>query len=203
MKPQVKVKPQRNRLSDHDQRILLDAVQVLEDGGIILYPTDTVIGLGCDATNEKAVEKIFEIKKRSKAKSLLILLDDDKKLNRYVEEIPEVAWDILDNANQPITLIYPQGKNLAPNVCAQDGSIGVRIVKDNNFLIQLLRKFKKPIVSTSANKSNQKACYSMNQIDEDIKNNVDYIAQIPTEGEAKVPSSIIKIGLHGEVKIIR
>src|SRR5512135_2173629 len=126
------------------------AVETLKKGGIILYPADTIWGLGCDATNEDAVRKIFRIKERQDAKSMLVLLDDENKLTGYVTEIPEIAWSILEVTEKPITIIYPGARNLAAGLVAEDGSIGIRIVKDD-FCRQMIRTFGKPVVSTSAN----------------------------------------------------
>jgi len=200
----VKKHTNKKALSAKDQEVLIKTVAVLNEGGLILYPSDTVWGLGCDATNDKAVETLFALKGRENNKAMLILLDEERKLSRYVEEIPEVAWDIIEASEKPITIIYPKGKNLAKKVCAQDGSIGIRLIKEDDFfLTQVLRKFKKPIVSTSANKAGESPGENIKDIDVDIKKEVNYIVNLETTKPNKAPSSIIKIGLHGEVTIIR
>lgn len=179
------------------------AIEVLRNGGIILYPTDTIWGLGCDATNEKAVERIFEIKERNDSKSLIILIDNPNKLSRYVKEIPEVADELIDCATSPLTIIYPEGINLAKNTLAEDKSVGIRIVK-HPFCEALIRKFGKPIVSTSANISGEPTPMNFNQISERILSKVDYVVNLHdsnlSTGKA---SNIIKLKTNGEFKIIR
>ncbi len=179
------------------------ALEVLKSGGVILYPTDTVWGLGCDAANKEAAEKIFKIKKRNEQKSMLILLNNINAVYSYVEIVPEIAFDIIELSDKPITVILPGAKNLAENLIADDGSIGIRITKEP-FTEQLLQKFRKPIVSTSANIAGTKTPLNFAQISEEIKKSVDYIVNYKqdelTEGRS---SSIIKIGLSNEVKVIR
>ena len=138
-------------------------IQVLKAGGIILYPTDTVWGIGCDATNEDAVKKVYQLKQRDDAKSLIILVANDAMLNKHVKEVPELAWDLIDISNSPTTIIYEGAQNLAKNVIAQNGSIAIRMVKDN-FCHQLVYNYRKPIVSTSANISNSPTPLSFNEI---------------------------------------
>ena len=138
----------------HDD--LKKAVEVLKSGGIILYPTDTIWGIGCDATNENAVKRIYEIKKREDSKSMLVLMENPALLDRYVEEVPEVAWDLVEISTTPLTVIYPGAKNLAKNLIAEDGSIGIRFTKEK-FTSQLLQRLRKPLVSTSANVSGEKS----------------------------------------------
>jgi L-threonylcarbamoyladenylate synthase len=170
---------------------------------LILYPTDTIWGIGCDATNEEAVAKIFKLKKREDSKSMIILLDSEARLPSYIREVPEVAWDLIECADTPLTIIYDGAKNLAKNVVAEDGSIGIRITKDE-FCKRLIEKFRKPIVSTSANISGNDAPASFSDIDEDIINGVDYVVNLRQEELSKSsPSAIIKLGVGGEVKIIR
>ncbi len=179
------------------------AAEVLKSGGIILYPTDTVWGLGCDATNKNAVEKIFKIKKRSEQKSMLILLNNISSIYSYVEQVPEIAFDLIELSEKPVTVIFPGAKNLAENLIADDGSIGIRITRED-FTEQLLQKFRKPIVSTSANISETKTPLNFAQISEEIKNSVDYIVEYKQEMMSfGSSSSIIKIGLNNEVKVIR
>ena len=185
------------------QQDIEKAIEVLKSGGIILYPTDTIWGIGCDATNEKAVQRVYEIKKRDDSKSMLILLDEPDKLWDYVDEVPTMAWQLIEYSEKPLTIIYPQGKNLAKNLLADDGSIGIRIVKDE-FCKDLMRKFGKPIVSTSANVSGKPAPVNFLDIDDEIKNSVDYIVKWRQKDRKRAkPSSIIKLGLKNEIKIIR
>ena len=139
----------------YDKEDLKQALDTLKAGGVILYPTDTIWGLGCDATNPEAVEKIYAIKGRDKGKSLIVLLENDYQLEGYVQEVPEVAYQLIEVADKPLTIIYSQAKNLAANVVAEDGSIGIRIVK-HPFCEELIKRFRKPIVSTSANISGKR-----------------------------------------------
>ncbi len=178
-------------------------LEVLRTGGILLYPTDTIWGIGCDATNEKAVENIFAIKQRQESKSLILLVSDDGMLNRFVKNIPEVAWDLMEVSDSPITIIYDGGRGLAKNVFAEDGSIGVRKTNDE-FCQRLIHKFGKPIVSTSANISGEPAPQNFSEIKEEIKQSVDYVVNWRQNelGNSK-PSSIIKLKENGEIKIIR
>lgn len=179
------------------------ALEILKEGGIILYPTDTIWGIGCDATNEDAVKKIYEIKKREDSKSMLVLLDNPGKLQSYIDEVPEIAWDIIETTTKPITIIYPNARNLAKNLVAEDNSIGIRIT-DEDFTKNLIFRFKKPIVSTSANISGDKSPMNYGEISDFIKDSVDYIVGYRQEETANPkPSSIIKLGIKGEIKIIR
>jgi len=177
-------------------------IAVLKSGGIILYPTDTVWGLGCDATNEEAVKKIFDIKQRNEAKSLIVLVASDAMLNNHVKDVPELAWNIIDIANSPTTIIYDGAKNLAKNVISENGSIAIRVVKDN-FCHQLVYNYRKPIVSTSANKSNFPTPITFDQISSSIKDQVDYIVNSNLAYGNGKPSSLIQLGLNGNVKIFR
>jgi len=180
-----------------------NALAVLHKGGTILYPTDTVWGIGCDARNKEAVNKLFKIKQRAEYKSMVVLVCDDKMINRYVKEVPAVAWDLIEAAEEPLTLIYPDGRMLAENIIAADGSVGIRIVKDE-FCKTLIHKFGKPIVSTSANISGEASPHSFNDIKLDIMNNVDYIVNLrQKETNNTKPSTIIKIAMNGEFKILR
>ena len=179
------------------------AVAVLKAGGVILYPTDTIWGIGCDATNEAAVEKVFSLKQRSDSKSLIILAGDMNMVGRYVREIPEMAVTVESLSDKPLTIIYPEGINLASNVTAEDGSIAIRIPK-NEFCLELLRAFRKPIVSTSANVSGTPAPKRYADISEDVKEAVDFAVDPSCEQNATgKASSIIKLGLHNEIQIIR
>ncbi len=179
------------------------ALEILRNGGTILYPTDTIWGIGCDATNSEAVKKVYNIKQRSDSKALLVLLDNENRLAQYVEEVPEVAWELIDVTDKPLTIIYSGAKNFAPNLLAEDGSIGIRIVKDK-FCEQLIGRFRKPIVSTSANISGSPAPASFNNIPDDIKNSVDYVVNWRQDDVAKnTASGIIKLDAGGRFTIIR
>lgn len=180
-----------------------NALSYLNDGKIILYPTDTIWGLGCDATNESAVKKIFEIKQRADRKSMIILLDSINKIYSYSDSVPDIALDIIEISEKPTTVVFSKAKNIADNLIAEDGSIGIRIV-NHLFCNELLRRFKKPIVSTSANISGTKAPSNFSEIQEEIKKSVDYIVKYNQNNtEIKKSSSIIKIGEGGLLKIIR
>jgi L-threonylcarbamoyladenylate synthase len=182
---------------------LKTAVEILKKGGLILYPTDTIWGIGCDATLDDAVKKIYTLKQRHDNKSMLVLLDDANKLSNYVAEVPEIAWDILEVADGPLTIIYPNAQNLAESLIAEDGSIGIRIVKDE-FCNRLLRMFGKPLVSTSANISGKPWPSNFHEIENRIVNAVDYVVKWrQNEVFHGKPSGIIKVGLNGEIKVIR
>lgn len=183
--------------------IIRQALEVLKQGGVILYPTDTVWGIGCDATNEEAVRKVFKIKNRTDSKSLVLLANDLDMVARYVREIPSIAIDLVEVNDKPMTIIYPQGQLLAPSVLAQDGSVGIRIPM-NDFCIELVRKLRRPLVSTSANISGEPTPKCFAEIDGAVKDAVDYV--VPKNFEAGATgqaSQIIKVGLGGEVEIIR
>ncbi len=179
------------------------SLKVLESGGTLLYPTDTVWGIGCDATNTKAVEKIFRIKSRTEAKSLIVLLDDLEKVQLYVEKVPDITGDLLSSITNPVTIIYSNARKLASNVIASDGTIGIRIVKDD-FCSELIRRFGKPIVSTSANISGFEAPPVFSQISDEIKNAVDYIVSYKQDYfNRSKPSTIIRLRDDGLYTIIR
>lgn len=179
------------------------ACEVMEKGGVILYPTDTIWGIGCDATNEEAVKRVFEIKHRADSKAMLVLIDTAAKLNYYVKEICDVAWDLIDMADKPMTIIYDGARNLAPNLLAEDGSVGIRVTNEP-FSKQLCQRFRKAIVSTSANISGTPSPANFSNISEDIKLAVDYIVECRREEKTEAkPSSIVKLGAKGEIKIIR
>jgi L-threonylcarbamoyladenylate synthase len=183
--------------------IIHKAIEVLKNGGTILYPTDTIWGLGCDATNEKAVEKIFKIKQRTESKSLIILVEDDAKVNKYVKQVPDVAWDIFEYSTKPTTLVLDDAVGLATNVIAEDGSIGIRVCKQP-FCYELLRKFNKAIVSTSANVSGAPSPSSFQDIDPSIISNVDYVVNLPQYHRSNnSPSSVIRIRRNSVVEILR
>ncbi|NDV66352.1 L-threonylcarbamoyladenylate synthase [Bacteroides sp. 224] len=180
-----------------------EACRVMNEGGIILYPTDTIWGLGCDATNPEAVRKIYEIKQRVDSKAMLVLVDSPVKVDFYVDEVPDVAWDLIELSDKPITIIYSGARNLAPDLLAEDGSVGIRVTTEK-FSHQLCQRFRKAIVSTSANISGQPSPASFSEISEDIKSAVDYVVQYRQEDMSRPkPSSIIKLGKGGVIKIIR
>ena len=179
------------------------ACEIMEKGGIILYPTDTIWGIGCDATNEDAVKRVYEIKKRIDSKALIVLVDKPVKVEFYVREVPEIAWDLIDVANKPLTIVYPNARNLATNVLADDGSVGIRITQET-FSRKLCERFRKAIVSTSANISGEPSPHFFGEISEEIKNAVDYIVDYRrNDHNPAAPSSIIKLGMGGEIQIIR
>ena len=179
------------------------AIVSLKGGGIILYPTDTIWGLGCDATNEEAIKRIYAIKRREDSKSMLVLLDEPGRLQTYVREVPEIAWELMEVSVKPLTIIYPEGKNLAPSVVSADGSIGIRIVNDP-FCRELIHKFRKPLVSTSANISGTPSPAIFDEISDEIRNLVDYVVKWRQDDYIKrAPSSIIKLSYGGLFKIIR
>lgn len=205
-------------LGRYDKSDLEEAVRVLRMGGVIVYPTDTVWGIGCDATNEEAVRKVYALKRREDSKSMLVLLDAPGKLQGYVEEVPEMAWELLEctmedktlnsqpstlNSQRPLTIIYPGAKNLAKNLIAADGSIGIRITQEP-FSKALCERLRRPIVSTSANISGEPAAKTFRQISEEVLRQADYVCLFRRDDEQeKQPSSIIKLGLHNEIQIIR
>lgn len=179
------------------------AAESLRSGGVILYPTDTIWGLGADATNASAVQRILDIKQRDDNSGLIVLVERDSRLNRHVEEIPEMAWDLIDMTEEPLTIIYPKGKELAAKVCAPDGSVGIRMVRDE-FCKRLISKLNKPLISTSANLRGQRAPVSFKDIDPAVLEGVDYTVNLrQSEPLSHRPSSIIKLDLDGTIKIVR
>jgi len=181
---------------------LKNCIAHLKNGGIILYPTDTLWGIGCDANNLQAIKKVYSLKKRINSKSLICLVADERMLSKYIKDIPEVALDIIEVAKNPTTIIYDNPQNIAANLIASDNSIGIRI-PDNEFCFQLLRKFNGAIVSTSANISGQPSPKSFSEISDDILKGVDYVVNLHREKTAPKPSSIIKLSSAGLVTIIR
>ena len=178
------------------------ALQVLKEGGLILYPTDTVWGIGCDATNENAVKKVYDLKKRIDSKALICLVADDRMLKKYVKQIPETALNIIDVTDKPTTIIYDGAQNLATNLVANDGTIAIRI-PDDDFCYFLSRKLNGAIVSTSANISGQPTPKSFKEISKEVLKGVDYVVNLHHEKICNKPSSIIKLSNNGIVKIIR
>lgn len=179
------------------------ACQVMNEGGVILYPTDTIWGIGCDATNEEAVRRVYQIKQRSDSKAMLVLVDSPVKVDFYVQDVPEVAWDLIEVADKPLTIIYSGARNLASNLIAEDGSVGIRVTNEE-FSKRLCQQFRKAIVSTSANISGQPSPANYSEITEELKSMVDYVVGYRQEeiGHPK-PSSIIKLDKGGVIKIIR
>ena len=180
------------------------AVSVIKEGGVILYPTDTIWGIGCDATNSEAVSKIYKIKHREDSKALVTLVSDLDMLARYVEQIPAIALDLIEVNDAPMTLIYPKAQGLAHNAIASDGSIAIRIPM-NNFCRQLCRKARVPIISTSANISEEPSPKNFVSISEEIKGSVDHIVPpfVEEKNSTHKASQIIKVELDGSIKIIR
>jgi L-threonylcarbamoyladenylate synthase len=179
------------------------ACEILRQGGIILYPNDTIWGIGCDATCEEAVQKIYKMKQRQDEKSMLVLLDDAEKLKDYIAQVPDIAWNILAVADKPITIIYPGAQNLAKNLLADDGTIGIRITRDE-FCKKLIARLGKPLVSTSANISGKPWPESFQKVEMKLVKGVDYVVKWRQNEEFRgKPSEIIKVGLRGEIKIIR
>lgn len=179
------------------------ACQVMREGGVILYPTDTIWGIGCDATNEDAVRRVYEIKQRQDSKAMLVLVDSSVKVDFYVRDVPEVAWDLIDLADKPLTIIYSGARNLAANLLAEDGSVGIRVTNED-FSKRLCQQFRKAIVSTSANISGQPSPKNFSEISEEVKSAVDYIVGHRQEEMSNPkPSSIIKLDKGGVIKIIR
>ena len=179
------------------------AIETLRKGGIILYPTDTIWGIGCDATNPAAVEKIYRLKQRAESKAMLVLMSSVSELERYVEEVPEIAYDLIDVAVRPLTVIYDKAVGLADNLVAEDGSIGIRITQEA-FSSQLCRRFRKPIVSTSANISGTPSPVNFQDISREIIDTVDYVVNFRRDENIKAqPSSVIKLSASGVIKIIR
>jgi L-threonylcarbamoyladenylate synthase len=180
-----------------------ESLITLKNGGIILYPTDTILGLGCDPTNTSAVEKIFRIKSRSGGKSLLVLVNGDQMLERYVKDIPEISFELTGVSDDPITIIYPEGKNLAEGVCSDDGSVGIRICRDE-FCNELISRFRKPLVSNSANLSGKPSPENFSAIEKSLIDQVDYVVKHRQNDRKKQSASpVIKIEKNGTFKIIR
>lgn len=179
------------------------ALKVVQEGGIILYPTDTIWGIGCDATNTEAVKKIYKLKQREESKSMIILLDNDNKLLSYVREVPDIAYDLIEFAENPLTLILSGAKNISPSLINTDGSIGVRVAK-HDFCEQLIQRLRKPLVSTSANISGKPSPKNFNEIDAEIIKGVDYVVNLEQHDmQQKKPSKIMKLEADGRFIFIR
>lgn len=179
------------------------ALAVLKAGGIILYPTDTVWGIGCDATNAEAVAKVYALKRRDDSKSLVLLAADLDMIAKHVKVIPQIALDLVEVNDAPMTIIYPGAQYLAPNVVAADGTVGIRIPQ-NDFCVELSRRLRRPIVSTSANISGEPTPEGFDDISNEIREGVDYVVDRRFgAGATGRASQIIKLGIDGEVEIIR
>lgn len=180
-----------------------NAVEVMRKGGVILYPTDTIWGIGCDATNADAVRRVYEIKKREDSKALICLVDSANRMQRYFRKVPEVAWELVDYATKPLTLILDGAVNVAPNLLAEDGSLGIRVTHEE-FSRQMCYRFQKAIVSTSANISGEPSPQNFYDIPEEIKEQMDYVVSFRRGEKTKAqPSQIIKLTEDGQIKIIR
>lgn len=179
------------------------AVEVMRRGGVVLYPTDTVWGIGCDATNAEAVRRVYEIKRRAESKALIVLVDSMAKLSGCVREVPDMAWSLVELADKPLTIIYDGARNLAGNLIAEDGSVAIRITQER-FSKALCGRMHVPVVSTSANVSGEPTPKNFSEISQAIVGAVDYVVRYRQDDTAKPnPSSIIKLGINGEVKVIR
>lgn len=190
-------------LTHEAQEDIRKAIDVMRHGGIILYPTDTIWGIGCDATNAEAVSKVYQIKQRADAKALITLVDSEAKVEAYVQDVPSMAWDLIDNSQKPLTIIYDHPRYLAPNLLAPDGSAAIRITREP-FSQQLCLQFRRPIVSTSANISSQPSPQTFADISDEIRQAVDYICTSrQQERQPAQPSSIIKLSEGNVIKIIR
>lgn len=175
---------------------------ILKKGGIILYPTDTIWGIGCDATNAAAVSKIYQLKKREESKSMLCLVSDLRMLEKHLEQVPDAAYDIIEYADKPTTIVYDNPVGIAENLIADDNSLGIRVVK-KGFAFDLIKKFRRPVVSTSANISGFQGPKNFAEIAPEILNGVEYVVNLQSENASAKPSSIIRLKNDGEVHIIR
>ncbi len=177
-------------------------IDILQKGDLILYPTDTLWGIGCDATNAEAVKKVYTLKEREDSKALICLVSDQAMLERHIREVPDLAYDIIDLATKPTTIVYDGPVGIAGNLVAPDNTLAIRVASDK-FCQYLIRRFGKPIVSTSANISGRPAPKQFQDISPEILKGVDYVVNLPLENKDPVPSSIIRLGNDGQVKVIR
>lgn len=179
------------------------ALKVIQEGGIILYPTDTIWGIGCDAANTEAIQKIYKLKQRSESKSMIILLDTDAKLPSYIKEVPELAYNLIEYAENPLTLVMPGARNISPSLIAADGSVGIRVAK-HPFCEGLIQRLRKPLVSTSANISGKPSPQYFSQVEQEIIEGVDYVVDIDQHSmEIKTPSTIMRLEADGKFEFIR
>ena len=184
------------------QKEIQETIQVLKKGGLILYPTDTVWGIGCDATNYEAVDRIYQSKQRDDKKTMICLVSDFKMLQHYVEYVPLVAYNILKYSLKPTTIIYDKPKHIAANLVAKDNTLAIRVVRDG-FCNEVVKKFGKPIVSTSANLNQRETPLCFDDIDNKIRNEVDYIVNLNKKKKSNKSSTIIRLKTNGIVEIIR
>jgi L-threonylcarbamoyladenylate synthase len=187
--------------TDTQKKEQIEAIELLRAGKVILCPSDTLWGISCDATNADAVKQVFELKKRAANKSLIVLVSNEGMLQRHVQAVPDVAWELIDCSTSPLTIVFPQGKGLASQVLAEDGSVGIRLVK-SGWCHELIHRFNRPLVSTSANISGNQAATTFDQIDPEITNQVDGIFGQGNALTGKA-SSVLKVGNHGEITILR
>lgn len=193
-----------HKIYDSMEEAAKEAVKVLREGGIIIYPTETVWGLGCDASNEKAVKRLEEIKRRESGKPLLVLVDSEAMLSRYVDDVPDAAWQLIDAAVDPLTIVYDKGRGFAPGVTAEDGSIGIRLTTDP-FCRKICAMLHKPIISTSANLAGGLTPRRWEEIPEEITEKADFAARFPRSAESATgkASNVIKVSEGGVIKILR
>jgi L-threonylcarbamoyladenylate synthase len=185
------------------QNTIHEAIQTLKSGGVLLYPSDTIWGLGCDVRNEQAIDKILALKNRPSTKGLIVLISKIEQLSEYLEQVPDLAWDLVEFAEDPLTIVYPKGKNVSPSLLGPDGSIAIRLVKDE-FCKGLIYRYQRAIVSTSANLSGEPSPINFAGIAPSIVSGVDGILKNPAgDGPAKKTSKIVQLGLHGDYKLIR
>lgn len=188
----------------YEREDLAHALEVLEQGGLIVYPTDTIWGIGCDATNPDAVKKVFALKQREDAKALISIVDSTAKLAGLMKEVPFIAYDVIEASTTPVTIIYPSVHGLAPNLLADDGSAGIRVVDEEPFCKEMCKRFKKPIVSTSANISGAASPANFGEITDEILSGVDYVVKYRQTDRSKgKASSIIKLDVDCSFKVIR
>jgi L-threonylcarbamoyladenylate synthase len=179
------------------------ALNVIQQGGIILYPTDTIWGIGCDATNTDAIKKIFALKQRDEAKSMIVLVDTENKLESYIKEVPSIAYDLIEYAENPLTLVMPGAKNISPALVSSDGSVGIRVAK-HDFCQQLIQRLRRPLVSTSANISGRPSPQTFDEIEQEIIDGVDYVVNLEQHNmEKKKPSTIMRLNPDGQFEFIR
>lgn len=182
---------------------VVKALKVLQEGGIILYPTDTIWGIGCDATNTDAIKKIYALKQRDEAKSMIILLDTENKLESYIQEVPAIAYDLLEYAENPLTLVMPGARNISPALISADGCVGVRVAK-HDFCQQLIQRLRKPLVSTSANISGRPSPQNFGEIEQEVIDGVDYVVDLEQHDlQQKKPSTIMRLNPDGRFEFIR
>lgn len=192
------------RVYRYEREDIAEALRVLEQGGLIVYPTDTIWGIGCDATNAEAVQRVFELKRRASAKALISIVDSVAKLPALMREVPEIAYDLIEATTTPLTIIYPEVKGLAPNLLAEDGSAGIRVVESEPFCRDLCMRLKRPVVSTSANISGDPAPAHFGEITEEVLSGADYVVRYRQEDRRMAKASgIIKLEVDGSFKLIR